>query len=156
MQNLIFCEVKTLWIKQAYNAKVVVARGLLQCWQIFPTSLIFYYYFTGLKSHKTSFKTWEIWKISPPPTPTPFPRAITTTYKFKFFNQFQIKVQAALIAYSSVSNCRIGDCMSLSCQVRVSEWIYTLELTECQGTHSKQARCLKFNWQQRDSNPLSL
>ena len=35
--------------------------------------------------------------------------------------------------------------MFLSCHVRVSEWIHTLYLPECQGTPcSKQARKLKF------------
>ena len=35
----------------------------------------------------------------------------------------------------------------LSCHVHVSEWIYTLELPECQGTPcSKQAWNLKFKW----------
>ena len=37
------------------------------------------------------------------------------------------------------------DCMFLSCHVRVSEWIHTLYLPECQGTPcSKQAWNLKF------------
>ena len=37
--------------------------------------------------------------------------------------------------------------MFLSCHVRVSEWICTLYLPECQGTPcSKQARYLKFKW----------
>ena len=49
------------------------------------------------------------------------------------------------------------DCMFLSCHVRVSEWIHTLYLPECQGTPcSKQARYLKFKWLQRDSNPQPL
>ena len=49
------------------------------------------------------------------------------------------------------------DCMLLSCRVRVSEWIHTLFLPKCQGTPcSKQARYLKFKWQQRDLNPQSL
>ena len=40
------------------------------------------------------------------------------------------------------------DCM-LSCHVGVSEWICTLQLSECQGTPcSKQAQYLKFKWQQ--------
>ena len=44
--------------------------------------------------------------------------------------------------------------MFLSCHVRVSEWIHTLYLSECQGTScSKQARSLKFKWLQLDSNP---
>ena len=49
------------------------------------------------------------------------------------------------------------DCMFLSCHVRVSEWIHTLYLPECQGTPcSKQARYLKFKWLQWDSNPQPL
>ena len=37
------------------------------------------------------------------------------------------------------------DCMFLSCHVRVSEWIHTLGLLECQGSPcSKQARNLKI------------
>ena len=47
----------------------------------------------------------------------------------------------------------VFDCMFL-CHVRVSEWIYTLHLPECQGTPcSKQAWYLQFKWLQRDSNP---
>ena len=48
-------------------------------------------------------------------------------------------------------------CMFLSCHIRVSEWIYTLYLPECQGTPcSKQARYLKFKWLQRDLTPQPL
>ena len=36
------------------------------------------------------------------------------------------------------------NCMFLSCHIRVSEWIHTLKLAECQGTPcSKQARNLQ-------------
>ena len=36
----------------------------------------------------------------------------------------------------------------------ILEWIYTLQLLECQGTTcSKQTRYLTFKWLQRDSNP---
>ena len=49
------------------------------------------------------------------------------------------------------------DCMFLSCHVRVSEWIHTLQFPECQGTPcSKQVQNLKFKWLQRDSNPEPL
>ena len=49
------------------------------------------------------------------------------------------------------------DCMFLSCHVRVSWWIHTLYLTECQGTpSSKQARNLKVQWLQWVSNPQPL
>ena len=52
---------------------------------------------------------------------------------------------------------RAFDCMLLSCHVRVSEWIHTLYLSECQGTPcSKQAWHLKFKWLQRNSNPQPL
>ena len=45
------------------------------------------------------------------------------------------------------------NCMFLLCHVRVSEWIYTLRLPECQGAPClKQARYLKIKWLQRDSN----
>ena len=48
----------------------------------------------------------------------------------------------------------IFDCMFLSCQVRISKWIHTLRLRECQETPcSKQAWYLKFKWLQLDSNP---
>ena len=48
-------------------------------------------------------------------------------------------------------------CMFLSCHVRVSEWIHTLYLPECQGTLcSKQARNLEVKWLQLDSKPKSL
>ena len=63
------------------------------------------------------------------------------------------------------------DCTLLSRQVRVSEWIQTYSLPECQGTScSKQSPYLKFKWplssklgpyrkfkwQQQDSNPKQL
>ena len=45
-------------------------------------------------------------------------------------------------------------CMLLSCHVRVSEWIHTLQLPEFQGTPcQKQARNLIFKWLRLDSNP---
>ena len=51
----------------------------------------------------------------------------------------------------------VFDCMFLSCHVRVSEWIQSLQLPECQGTPcSKQARNLKFKWLQLDPNPVVL
>ena len=49
------------------------------------------------------------------------------------------------------------ECMFLSCHVRISKWIHTLYLSECQGTLcSKRARYLKFTWLQRDLNPQPL
>ena len=49
------------------------------------------------------------------------------------------------------------DCMLLSSQVRISEWIHTLYFPECQRTpSSKQGRYLKFKWLPRDLNPQSL
>ena len=47
--------------------------------------------------------------------------------------------------------------MFLSCHVRVSEWIHTLYLNECQRTrYLKMARYLKFKSVQRASNPKTL
>ena len=43
------------------------------------------------------------------------------------------------------------------CNVRVSEWIYNLQLSECQGTPcSKQTLYLKFRWLKRESNSQPL
>ena len=51
----------------------------------------------------------------------------------------------------------LSNCILLSCQISISEWIYTLQLPGCQETPcSKQARYLKFKGQQRDSNPQPL
>ena len=48
----------------------------------------------------------------------------------------------------------IFDCTFLSCHVRISKWIHTLKLRECQETPcSKQARNLKFKWLKLDPNP---
>ena len=48
-------------------------------------------------------------------------------------------------------------CMFLSCRVRVLEWIYTLQLPECQGTpFSRQGWNLKVKWLQVYSNPEPL
>ena len=56
-----------------------------------------------------------------------------------------------------ISKLGLQNCMLLSCHVRVSRLINTLELPECEGTScSKQVQYLKFKWQQRDSNPKSL
>ena len=53
--------------------------------------------------------------------------------------------------------CGAFHCMYSSCHVHISELIYTLYLTECEGTSSsKQAPYLKFKWLQRDSNPEPL
>ena len=49
------------------------------------------------------------------------------------------------------------NCLFLSCQKFVLEWIYTLQLTECQETpNPKQAQHLKFKWRQGESNPQTL
>ena len=49
------------------------------------------------------------------------------------------------------------DCMFSSCQVRISDWIHTLYLRECQGSPcSKQARNVKFKWLELNSNPKRL
>ena len=50
------------------------------------------------------------------------------------------------------------DCIFISCHVRVSELIYTLQLAKCQGTPClKEAKNMKFKWLQMDFNaqPLS-
>ena len=50
------------------------------------------------------------------------------------------------------------NCMFLSCDAHVSEWIHTLYLSQCQRTPcSKRAPYWKLKWLQRDSNsqPLS-
>ena len=49
------------------------------------------------------------------------------------------------------------DCVFLSCHIRVSKWIHTLYLLECQGTpYSKQGPYLKLKWGQWDLNPEPL
>ena len=49
------------------------------------------------------------------------------------------------------------DCLFLSFHVRVSEWIHTLQLPECQETPcSKNLSNLKFKWLKWDSNPQRL
>ena len=46
------------------------------------------------------------------------------------------------------------DCVFLSCHISVLEWIYSLQLPECQEISCpKQARYLKFRQLQRGSNP---
>ena len=45
----------------------------------------------------------------------------------------------------------------LSCHIHVLEWIYIVELPECQGTHClKQARYLTFKWLKLNLNPQTL
>ena len=45
------------------------------------------------------------------------------------------------------------DCVFLSCHLRLSEWMHTLKIPECQGNPwLKQAQYLKFKWRQWDSN----
>ena len=57
----------------------------------------------------------------------------------------------------SLRKTKLTDCIFLSCHARVSDWIHTLWLPECQGTLcSKQSRNLKFKWLQLDSNPRTL
>ena len=49
------------------------------------------------------------------------------------------------------------DWMLLSCHIRISGWIYTQYLPECQVSPCpKQARYMKFKWLQRESNPQPL
>ena len=52
-----------IWFQQAFNDKVVIARCLVQYWQIFSWFLIFCYYFTRLRAREISRKIWEIQKI---------------------------------------------------------------------------------------------
>ena len=42
--------------QRAFNDKVVIARSLVQYWQIFSSFLIFCYYFTRLKAREISCK----------------------------------------------------------------------------------------------------
>ena len=59
--------------------------------------------------------------------------------------------------YSFAKLLFLSDYKFLSCHVRVSEWIHTLQLPEYQGTPcSKQARNLNFMWLERGSNPQPL
>ena len=43
------------------------------------------------------------------------------------------------------------DCVFLSCQIRVLEWIYTLQLPECQGTPFSKQACI---WSLIDWNEI--
>ena len=45
-----------LVLDQALKDKVVIARCLVQYWQIFSSFLIFCYYFTRLKAREISYK----------------------------------------------------------------------------------------------------
>ena len=81
-------------------------------------------------------------------------RNINSAHLYQFD---KVSYQVLSLFYVTLFNL-VNDCMLLSCHVRVSEWIYTLQLLECHRTPcSKQALYLKFKWQQRDSNsqPLS-
>ena len=51
--------------KQAFNDKVVIARWLVQYWQIFSSFLIFCCYFTCLETSEISCKISETRKIFP-------------------------------------------------------------------------------------------
>ena len=51
--------------KQAFNDKVVIARCLVQYWQIFSSFLIFSCYFTRLKAREISCKRWKTREIFP-------------------------------------------------------------------------------------------
>ena len=60
--------------------------------------------------------------------------------KFKFGTKFAIFGYLWIEIWKSYCHC-----MFLSCPVRVSEWIHTIQLPACQGTPcSKQVRNMKF------------
>ena len=81
------------------------------------------------------------------------PSLKTNTYSKGLCRQHRFLVKATklvkmilkLLVFIKLSKAIISDCMFSSCQVRISEWIHTLLLPECQGTPcSKQARYLKL------------
>ena len=47
------------WIQQAFNNKVVIARYLVQYWQLFSWFLMFCYYFSRLNAREISRKILE-------------------------------------------------------------------------------------------------
>ena len=78
------CEITNywyMWFRQIFNYKVVIARCLVQYWQIFSSFLIFCSYLTRLKALKVCCKIWKYRKI------LLFPilrhRVITTTNQVK-------------------------------------------------------------------------
>ena len=81
-------------------------------------------------------------------------------FKCHITMQLTIKLSTINLSITTVSlhdKKNHHDCMFLSCQVHVSEWIHTLQLPECQRTPcSKQAKDLQFKWLQLDSNPEPL
>ena len=54
-----------IWFEQLFNNKLVIARCLVQYWQIFFPILIFFDYLTHLKAREISCKIWETRKIFP-------------------------------------------------------------------------------------------
>ena len=68
-----------------------------------------------------------------------------------------VKLAKSLSCVQSTYLQTVFDCMFLSCHVRVSWWIHTLYLPQCQGTPCwKKERNLKLKWLQQDSNPEPL
>ena len=90
---------------------------------------------TGIPSSNTQL--WMpslvqmLWRILPPST---------TLVSILKFCPYPVSSPKHSFKYKMI------DCMFLSCHVRISEWIHTLYLPECQGTPcSKQVWYLKFN-----------
>ena len=53
--------------------------------------------------------------------------------------------------HNNIAATIMGDCVFLSCHIRVLKRIYALQLPECQGVpYSKQAQNLKFKWLHRN------
>ena len=81
-------------------------------------------------------------------------------FKCHITMQWTIKLSTINSSISTVylhDNKNHHDCMFLTCHVRVSQWIHTLQLPECQRTpYSKQTQNLKFKWMQLHSNLESL
>ena len=81
-------------------------------------------------------------------------------FKCHITMQWTIKLSArnsSITAAYLHGNKNHHDCMFLPCHVRVSEWIHTLQLPECERTPCwKQAQNLRFKWLQLDSNPEPL
>ena len=59
------------WFQQAFNDEAVIARCLVQYWQIFTSFLISCCYFTRLEAREISSKIWETQKIYPILHPAP-------------------------------------------------------------------------------------
>ena len=67
------------------NDKVVIARCLVQYWQIFSSFLIFCYYFTRLKAREISYNIWETQKRFPILHSAPCDNSYISYLPLKFF-----------------------------------------------------------------------